>query len=130
MPFSPATGFVYTEVSSRDRRAGLTGDGFLARRWLVSGKEESLISAIAPLSINQRLVWLTAEDIRFFEVFVFLSRFDEISKILPEVQAALKNPKTRIGFEEIITSERGIEACSVWIMDPSTRVLWFLSAKG
>lgn len=130
MPFSPATGFVYTELSSKDRRAGLTGDGFLVRRWLVNGKEEDLISAIAPLSINKRLAWLTTEDMRFVEVFVFLSRFNEMSEILPEVQAALKSPKTRIGFEEIISSERGVEACSVWIIDPSTRVLWFLNAKG
>jgi hypothetical protein len=96
----------------------------------VEGKEDDLVAAITPLSINHRLVWLTSEDFRFVEVFAFLGRFNEMREILPEVQAALKNPKTRIGFEEMLSSERGIEACSLWIFDPSTRALFFLSAKG
>ena len=130
MPFSPTSNLTFEEVSSKAHRSGLTGDGFLIRRWLVYGDENALSRASDPLAVNRRLVWLAQDDIRFIEVFVFLGRFSEMRGILTEVQMALRNPSTRIGFEEIITSERGIEACSVWIFDPIERTLIYLNAKG
>jgi hypothetical protein len=129
-PFPLNEGLSFREVSFGGRRSGLTGDGFTAGRWEISGGKNLILDSVVPFNIWNRIVWLSPDDVRFTKAFVYLGRFDEMNAVLPEVQSALRNQDARVAFENMIVSDRGIEACSLWIVNPSDGILIYLSAKG
>ena len=109
------------------RRSGLTGDGIEIHAWKIAGDKETIVNLISPLEITNRLVWLKPSDGRFIEAFAFLNKLDEFRRVLPDMQIMFEDPDARVAFEDMFSSERGIEGCS--ICSPQRMRIVYVSAK-
>jgi hypothetical protein len=128
-PFLEKKSIAYFLEDQFARRSGLTGDGIEIKAWKIAGDKITIVNMISPLEITDRLVWLKPSDERFIEAFAFLNKLDEFRRVLPEIQIMFEDLDTRIAFEDMFSSERGIEGCSLWICSPQRMRIVYVSAK-
>ena len=62
-------------------------------------------------------------------VKAFLNKLDEFRRVLPDMQIMFEDPDARVAFEDMFSSERGIEGCSLWICSPQRMRIVYVSAK-